>query len=175
MAIDTERSIGQRSTARMIILALALAAQATYAAEQTHQAMMKAPVMTTAVGTFEVKMTPQGEARVSEGLTLGRFINQKRFAGDLVGTSEGEMLTAMTPIENSAGYVLMERVQGTLDGRSGTFILQHSSTEARGVLSQSIVVVPDSGTGALAGLAGAMTVEVSPGKHAYTFRYSLPE
>lgn len=132
--------------------------------------------MTVAVGTFKVTMTPQGtpEAAV-DTLTIGRFLNEKSFAGDLVGESRGEMLTVMTSVENSAGYVLIERVTGTLDGRQGSFALQHSSTVSRGVQRQNIVVVPDSGTGDLIGLEGEMTVEASPGRHTYTFRYSLPQ
>jgi hypothetical protein len=131
--------------------------------------------MKVAVGTFEVKMAPKGEPQTADGLTLNRFINEKRFAGDLIATSRGEMLTATTPVENSAGYVLIERVTGTLQGRRGSFVLQHSSTVARGAQRQSIVVVPDSGAGDLMGLSGEMTVKVSLGQHAYTFRYSLPE
>ena len=131
--------------------------------------------MKAAIGTFDVKMTPQGEPQKVDGSALARFINEKRFSGDLVATSRGEMLTAMTPVEDSAGYVLIEHVIGTLHGRSGSFLLQHSSTVTRGVQKQSIAVVPDSGTGELAGLVGSMIAEVSPGEHRYTFRYSLPE
>jgi hypothetical protein len=164
-----------RSAAWPILSLIVVAAISAPTAAQTSANMRRAPVMKTATGTFEVKMTPQGEPQASDGLTLGRFLNEKRFAGDLEGKSRGEMLTAMTSVENSAGYVLIERVEGTLEGRAGSFVLQHSSTVARGAQKQSIVVVPDSGTGSLAGLTGEMTVEVSLGKHAYMFRYSLPE
>lgn len=131
--------------------------------------------MLTATGTFEVKMAPTAPMADSGGLKRGRFSNDKIFSGDLVATSHGEMLTAMTPVEGSAGYVLIEQVTGSLSGRTGSFMLQHSSTMARGVPNQSIIVVPDSGTGQLTGLSGSMTVEVSPGRHAYTLRYTLPQ
>jgi hypothetical protein len=99
----------------------------------------------------------------------------KKFSGDLEATSKGEMLTAMTEVKGSAGYVAIERVNGTLHGRSGTFVLQHSGTMTRGAPELSLTVVPDSGTGQLVGLAGKMTIKIEEGKHFYEFDYRLPE
>ena len=99
----------------------------------------------------------------------------KQFHGDLEGTSKGEGLGVHTEVEGSGGYVGLERVSGTLNGRSGTFILQHSSTGSRGIQKQSVTVVPDSGTGQLAGLAGSMTIKITDGKHFYEFEYALPD
>jgi hypothetical protein len=97
----------------------------------------------------------------------------KQFHGDLEATSKGEMLTAGTAIKNSAGYVAVERVIGTLHGKQGTFALQHNATMTRGEGKLNIIVVPDSGTGELTGLSGAMSIEITNGKHAYVFDYSL--
>lgn len=97
----------------------------------------------------------------------------KKFHGDLEGTSKGEMLSAGTAVKGSAGYVAMERVSGTLDGRHGTFTLQHFATMTRGAPHLQIVVVPDSGTGELVGLAGRMTIEIEGGKHSYDFEYTI--
>lgn len=129
------------------------------------------PKMQRATGTFEVKITPQdtGDA------TLGRMSIDKQIHGDLEGTSKGEMLTAMTSVQGSAGYVAVERVTGKLAGRSGTFILQHSGTMTRGTPHLAISVVPDSGTGELAGLTGTMTIDIADGKHSYVFEYTLGE
>ncbi len=99
----------------------------------------------------------------------------KVFSGDLQGTSEGEMLTAGSPAKGSAGYVAIERVSGTLDGRTGTFVLQHSGTMNRGALELSVRVVPDSGTDGLAGIAGTLDIQIVDGKHLYTFDYALPQ
>jgi hypothetical protein len=100
----------------------------------------------------------------------------KQYHGDLEATGKGEMLTAGTDVKGSAGYVAMERVTGTLNGRKGSFALQHSGTLTRGAPQQSITVVPDSGTGQLVGLAGKLTVIIAPGgKHSYQFDYTLPE
>ena len=126
-----------------------------------------------ASGTFEVKMTPQSPVDTSEGVSLGRFSLAKTFRGDFEGTSSGEMLSARTPIENSAGYVAIERVTGSLQGRSGSFVLQHSGSMTRGTPGLVITVVPDSATGALRGLAGTMTIDVVDGKHSYGFTYTL--
>jgi hypothetical protein len=97
----------------------------------------------------------------------------KRFHGDLDATSEGEMLSAGTAVQGSAGYVAIERVSGTLHGRAGTFVLQHSGTMARGAQQLTIAVVPDSGTEQLEGLSGTMAIQIADGKHSYEFRYSL--
>jgi hypothetical protein len=99
----------------------------------------------------------------------------KQFHGDLEATSKGQMLSAVTAVKGSAGYVAIERVSGTLHGRSGTFVLQHSGTMTRGAPQQSVTVVPDSGTGQLVGLAGKMTINITDGKHSYEFEYSLAE
>lgn len=124
-----------------------------------------------AAGTFEVKLAPQTATEPA----LGRMSIDKQFAGDLVGTSKGEMLAAMTEVKGSAGYVAMEKVTATLAGRSGTFVLQHSGTMTRGTPSLTITVVPDSATGELKGLSGTMTIDVADGKHSYVFRYTFAE
>jgi hypothetical protein len=106
-----------------------------------------ATVTNYAHGTFEVNLKPQTLDDKSADAALGRMSIDKQFHGDLEGVSKGEMLTAMTSVKGSAGYVAVEQVTGTLGGRSGTFILQHSSTVTHGTPQQSITVVPDSGTG----------------------------
>jgi hypothetical protein len=132
------------------------------------------PVVTMrAGGTFQVKLTPQAPEDTADA-TLGRLTLVKQFQGDLEGSSRGQMLTAMTPTEGSAGYVAMERVRGTLQGRAGTFALQHSGTMARGKQQLTVAVVPDSGTGDLIGLAGQMVITIADGKHSYEFEYTLP-
>jgi hypothetical protein len=125
-------------------------------------------------GTFEVKLNPQTPDGKFEDATMGRMTIDKQFHGDLEATSKGQMLTAMTEIKGSAGYVAVERVTGTLNGRSGTFFLQHSATMTRGVPQLSVTVVPDSGTGQLVGLTGKMDIIINSGKHSYDFEYTLP-
>jgi hypothetical protein len=127
-----------------------------------------------AKGPFEVKLAPQDSPDLPQGV-LSRMSIDKQFHGDLEGTSKGEMLIGGTDVKGSAGYVAMEQVVGKLNGRSGSFILQHSATMNRGVPQLSITVVPDSGTGQLAGLTGSMNIIITDGKHAYDFEYSLPE
>jgi hypothetical protein len=129
--------------------------------------------MTRASGPFDVKMTPQPPDENAGDAPIGRMSLDKQFHGDLEATSKGQMLAAGTEVKGSAGYVAMERVTGTLHGQSGTFVLQHTGTMNRGTPSLTITVVPDSGTGGLAGLAGTMTIEVADGKHSYGFEYTL--
>ena len=122
-------------------------------------------------GTFEVTMTPQTGAEVP----VGRLSLAKRFQGALSGSSSGEMLAVHGGVQGSAGYVAMEKFTGTLEGREGSFALQHSGSMDRGVPSLVISVVPDSGTDALAGLKGSLAIEITDGQHFYIFDYSLPE
>jgi len=131
-------------------------------------------VPTRATGTFDVKLTPQSNDTPTEGSPLGRLTIDKQFHGDLEGTSKGEMLSAGSPtVKNSAGYVAVERVAGTLHGKKGTFALQHLGVMTRGEGKLTITVVPDSATGELTGLTGSMTIDMSGGGHAYTFEYTL--
>ena len=129
--------------------------------------------MTPATGTFDVKLSPQA-TDTTAGSPLGRLTIDKQFHGDLEGTSKGEMLTAGTAIKNSAGYVALEHVTGTLQGKRGSFALQHTGIMNRGAPSLTITVVPDSGTDELTGITGTMAIDVTGGKHYYTLEYALP-
>jgi len=128
-----------------------------------------------AAGSFDVKVTQQKpDTQVARAANLGRLTIDKRFHGDLEGISKGEMLATQTDVPGSAGYVAMERVTGTLKGRSGGFVLQHSATMSRGTPVSTVVVVPDSGTGELRGISGKMTITVAAdGGHTYEFDFRL--
>jgi Protein of unknown function (DUF3224) len=128
--------------------------------------------MTHVAGPFEVRVIPQ-PADPGTGAGIGRLLLDKQFHGDLEATSQGQMLTAGTPVEGSAGYVAIERVDGTLQGRRGSFALQHIGTMTRGAPSLTIRVVPDSGTGELKGLSGSMSITIVDGKHSYDLEYAL--
>jgi hypothetical protein len=126
-------------------------------------------------GTFSVDMKPQSEPNAVDGVSLGRMSLNKKFEGELQGAGQGEMLTALTPIKGSAGYVAIERFTGTVHGRSGSFVFQHSGTMNQGAQQLSIAVVPGSGTGELLGIAGAFRLNIVDGKHLYEFEYTLPQ
>lgn len=128
-----------------------------------------------ATGTFEVKISPLEPFNKDEGNSLSRLSIEKTFRGDLEGTAKGEMLTGGDPKSGSAGYVAMEQVTGSLHGKKGTFLLQHNGSMNRGEQSLTITVVPDSGAGALKGLAGTLTIKVENGQHFYEFDYLFPE
>jgi hypothetical protein len=135
----------------------------------------KAAVMATrASGSFEVKLKPMGaEEKIVEGASLGRMSIDKHFSGDLHGSSKGEMLSAMSTVKGSAGYVAIERVVGSLQGRAGSFVLQHNGVANRGAQQLSIIIVPDSGTGQLSGITGTMNIRIVEGKHFYDLDYTL--
>ncbi len=129
--------------------------------------------MSHAKGTFEIKLAPQGTEDTSDGAKLGRMSIDKQFSGDLEATSQGEMLSAVSPVQGSAGYVAIEKVTGTLGGHSGSFVLQHSGLMTRGAPQATILVVPDSGTGELEGLTGTMKIIIEDDEHRYELEYQL--
>lgn len=130
--------------------------------------------MTKITGTFAVTLTPMESFAIGqEGLKLGRLSIEKRFSGALNAESRGEMFSAITTTPGSAGYVALEQVQGELDGRVGTFVLQHFGMMNRGESRLILEVVPDSGTGELTGLRGQMQIRNENGQHFYDFEYQL--
>lgn len=126
-----------------------------------------------AKGTFEVNLQPLSEPDQADGATLGRMSIDKQFHGDLTGVGKGEMLTAVTTVEGSAGYVAIERVSGSLYGRTGSFVFQHVGVMNRSEQQLSITVVPDSGTDELVGISGSFTIDIVDGQHQYIFAYSF--
>jgi aryl-alcohol dehydrogenase-like predicted oxidoreductase len=124
-------------------------------------------------GTFDVKLTPQPPFATTDAVRLAQVGVDKQFHGALQGTSHAEMVAANTTVQGSAGYVAIELVTGTLQGRAGTFVLQHSGTMTRGAPSLALTVVPDSATGDLRGLAGTMKIDIVDGQHFYTFDYNV--
>ena len=129
--------------------------------------------MNIAQGTFEIQFQPQTSNLESADHQFGRLTFNKAFSGSLSGPSKGEMLSCKSSVDGSAGYVALEMFEGILDGRSGSFVLQHSSTLDRGAPQQAIMVVPDSGTGQLSGLSGRLEINIVEGKHLYTFHYNF--
>lgn len=126
-------------------------------------------------GTFEVKLNPVSGEGDSEESTMSRLTIHKEFHGPLEGSSYGQMLASYGSVKGSAGYVAMEKVEATLEGRHGTFVLQHLGTMDRGDQSLSILVVPDSGSGDLLGLSGTMKIIIEDKQHFYEFSYSFRE
>ena len=128
---------------------------------------------THAKGSFEVKMTPQTWSESPVDNTLGRFLLDKQYHGDLEATSQGQMLSGGDVQKGSAGYVAIEKVTGNLQGRTGSFILQHNGIMNRGVPQLTITIVPDSGSGELTGVGGTMAIQIAEGKHSYELTYTL--
>ena len=126
-------------------------------------------------GAFDLKVLPQPAEPVAAGATIGRMLLDKKYHGPLEATGKGQMLAMRTAIDGSAGYVAMELVEGKLERRSGSFVLQHSGTMNRGAAMLVLAVVPDSGTGELVGLSGKMEIIITEGKHSYRFDYSIAE
>ena len=125
-------------------------------------------------GTFDVKMEPLTySGQPQEGIQIARMLLDKTFHGDLSATSKGEMLSAVTPVKGSAGYVVIEQTVGTLMGKKGSFILQHFGIMKRGEPRLILEVVPDSGTGELTDLSGTMEIVIKEGQHYYEFEYEL--
>lgn len=152
---------------------LALAPDEAPDAQSPASTIESSPMTSTAKGCFVVKLKPLPFDGQPDGSKLGRMSIDKTISGDLVATTSGQMLSAMTDVVGSAGYVAIERVDGSLHGRKGTFVLQHGGTMSRGEPSLSVSVVPDSGTGELVGLGGEFRIIIADGEHRYEFDYSL--
>ena len=127
--------------------------------------------MPQAAGTFDVKFTPQP----ADDTGIGRMLVDKQYHGDLDATAKAQMLTAMTSVKESAGYVAEEKVTGALRGLKGSFMLQHTGVMTRGTPHLSVTIVPDSGTGELAGIAGSLSIQIEAGRHSYLLDYTLPD
>lgn len=162
---------------RTVRTAIALAAVVGIALAAGGDASEGGTEMTeTARGSFDVTVEPVDQEKLADGNDLGRYSLDKQYHGDLEATGKGEMLTAGTAVESAGAYVAIEHVDGTLGGRRGTFLLQHSGTMAHGEQHLEITVVPESATGELTGLEGTLGIEITEdGKHFYTLEYTLAE
>ena len=176
-------ALGKKAAVCLMSVAVGFAQKQPQVAAQSQSNLVpstptqkEAPMTMHAKGSFDVKVIPQKpDNKEAEAANLTRISLDKQFHGELEATSKGEMLTSGVA-NGSGGYVALERVIGTLHGRNGTFVLQHLATMTRGVPQMSIMVVPDSGTEELAGIAGTMTIKIEDGgKHYYEFGYTLPE
>ena len=130
-----------------------------------------------ATGTFEVKMTPeaQGDAP-ADGLPTSRMAIAKTFIGGMTGTATGTMLVAGTPQPgHPAGYVAIDQFSGSVDSKAGSFLLLHrGSIDKAGGAALSVIIAPDSGTGALEGISGTFAIKIEDGVHRYDLAYTLP-
>lgn len=124
-------------------------------------------------GEFDVTRIPQEELEIGADATIGHSRFDKRFRGPLDAVSVVHMLALMSPVQGSGAYVAIERIEGTLGGRRGSFFVQHNGIMDRGKPSLDVTVIPDSGTGELTGLHGRIGIDITNGKHAYTFDYDF--
>lgn len=166
---------GQKLVCALLLITL-FGGYTTQAQNGTATATKKAATMH-ARGTFAVKVLPAEAPALAKDAGLGIFSLDKSFSGDLEGTSKGEMLTGNTESSGAMAYVAIERVTAKLNGRSGSFLLMHTASMLKsdpGSAAMQVTVVPHSGTEALAGLSGTMTIIIESGKHSYDFEYQLP-
>jgi hypothetical protein len=163
-------------TAMLAVVSLLLAVVTTAGpmAQPAPPAPKGTPVTKHAAGTFDVKILPQKDEGIGDAL-ISRMTIDKQYHGDLVGTGLGQMLAGMGEMKDSGAYVAIERVKGTVHGRTGSFAVHHVGVMDRGAQHLVITVIPDSGTGELAGITGTMTIEIKGGAHYYTLDYALPQ
>jgi hypothetical protein len=127
--------------------------------------------MPSATGPFDVIVTPQ---EIPPDAAVARMLLHKEFHGDLEGEAKGEMLAASEALTGAAVYVAIDRVSGTLHGRSGSFLIAHRGTMNSDGQKLEIIIVPGSGTGLLAGITGTLGIRIDEKKHFYTIDYELP-
>ena len=124
-----------------------------------------------AAGEFEVKMQPVSAADES----VMRMSLDKQFSGDLEASSVGQMMAGGNEANGARVYVALETVTGTLHGKSGSFVLAHRGTMTKDTQALSVIIVPETGTGELAGITGELGIDIRDGKHFYWLDYTLPE
>ncbi len=167
-----------RRTARIAQLCLCICLSAPVAvsaqASNSRVTPKDSRVSMHAEGTFDVKNSPLPADDALAGTAVLRYGLDKQFHGDLEAASKGEMLAAGNPTTGTAGYVAIEYVTGTLQGRKGSFALQHFGTMGDGKFDLKVLVVPGSGTGDFTGISGTMEIIIAAGKHSYKFDYTLP-
>ena len=127
--------------------------------------------MPIARGPMEVNIDAEPPFLEQEGLKLNRNTVRKEFSGDMVGTSEAQMIAAFTGTPGSAGYVAIEYFTGSVDGKLGSFVLQHSGLMNRGDAQLAVTIVPDSGAGELTGISGTLEIDNDDGQHSYVLHY----
>ena len=120
-------------------------------------------------GKFDVGMQPQSDT----DFDVGRMILDKTYHGDVLGTGKGQMLSHVTNVKGSAGYVAIEKFEGTVDGKQGSFVLQHVGVMEKRAQTLSISIIPDSGTDQLTGITGTMEIDIVDGQHYYTLKYII--
>ncbi len=128
--------------------------------------------MPIARGPMEVDLEAEPPFLEQDGLTLNRNVVRKEFSGDVVGVSEAQMIAAFTGTPGSAGYVAIEHFTGSVGGRSGSFVLQHSGVMNKGDGQLTVTIVPDSGTGELVGISGTLDINNDEGQHSYVLDYT---
>ena len=129
--------------------------------------------MPVARGTFDVTIEAEPPFFEQDGIKLNRNVVRKQFSGDLVGKSEAQMVAAYTATPGSAGYVAIEHFSGSVGGKSGSFLMQHHGLMEKGEAALTVTIVPDSGTGELAGISGTLEIENAAGKHSCVLEYEL--
>jgi hypothetical protein len=169
--IHRERAVHNRLHSMLAAVVIGAATCAANAASAP-AGLKDNPMREHITGRFDVKLIPQENRDDPSG--VAHLLLDKTFHGALEATSRGHMLALRTANGTSGGYVAMEKVSGTLQGRSGTFHLQHYGLATRGVNTLTLQVVPDSGTADLEGLTGTMTIEVKEGgEHFYVFEFEV--
>jgi Protein of unknown function (DUF3224) len=126
-----------------------------------------------AVASFDLdKFEPEPPYREQEGVRHNRSRIEKTFRGDIEGHGSVEMLAAQA--DGGAGYVALEHIAGTVNGRTGSFTLLHIGTMAGDEQWARWPVVPGSGTGDLRTIGGEARIDIdAEGHHTLTLDYDL--
>jgi len=123
-----------------------------------------------AKGQFIVTITPQETA---PDAPVARMLLYKEFHGDLEAIAHGEMMAAHEPLTGAGVYVAIDRVAGTLHGKSGSFLIAHRGIRNADGQELSIVIVAGSGTGQLTGITGSVGIEIVGKEHFYSISYEM--
>jgi hypothetical protein len=108
----------------------------------------------------------------AEGVELSRVHISRTFTGDLAGESTAELMIAKS--EGGGGYVGHDKITGTLAGKAGSFVFQHTGIMGPAGITNTGTIVPGSGRGELEGITGEGTMLADDdGNHTLTLAFEL--
>jgi hypothetical protein len=110
----------------------------------------------------EFKVTSWDETPFDEGTGIAKLTEalvSKEYSGDIEGTSATKWLMTYSP-DQTAAFIGLERIKGTIAGRHGSLVLQHVGTFESGSADATLTVV--SGTNELKSVTGRGDFKADP-------------
>jgi hypothetical protein len=131
-------------------------------------------VMANATGSFELSSWNEETYDDDQANKMTLATVEQKFSGDIEGDGAVRWLMAYRA-DGTARFVGMQKVDGSLAGRRGSFVLETAGDFDGQMARWSVTVIAGSGTDELTGLTGAGNFGAEHGPEAtYQIDYQLP-